>query len=513
VHLSLSTLALASALLAAIPAEERIDTETIGRIKMEGFQRSQVMDTLFHLTDVYGPRLHGSENYDKAAAWSRDRLEEWGLDSAEIESWPSPVPGWSLESFSIELLEPSYQRLIGYPMAWTPGTEGVVEDVPVVAAIAGPEDFEAHRGKLSGRIVLNGKLEATGGPRPEPERLTPEQVAHLSAAIDPGKPRDYWDEEAEWKAEEVKELAIPRFFREEGAKAVLQPSSRGRGVLRVMSPGTFGAAESAPTFVLAREHFNRLVRLVGKGIPPRLRLSSTAAFREGALGGNVIAEIAGVDPSLKDEVVLIGGHFDSWHSGTGATDNAAGAAVMMEAMRILEAVGVKPRRTIRIGLWGGEEQGYWGSKYHVETRYASLSTMELKPDHGRLAAYYNLDNGTGKIRGLYLQGNEAARPIFEKLLLPFAYLGASTLTTENTSGTDHLLFDAAGLPGFQFLQDPIEYDTLTHHTNMDLYDHVSEEDLKQAAVVVASVAYLTAMRDEKLPRKPLSPPRKPGTKS
>jgi Zn-dependent M28 family amino/carboxypeptidase len=275
-----------------------------------------------------------------------------------------------------------------------------------------------------------------------------------------------------------------------------------------MSPGTFGAGESAPTFVLAREHFNRLARLVEKGVRPRIRLSSTAAFHEGVTGKNVVAEIAGTDPRLKDEVVLVGGHFDSWHSGTGATDNAAGSAVMMEAMRILRAIGAKPRRTIRIGLWGGEEQGYWGSKYHVETHYASLETMELKPGHGKLAGYFNLDNGTGKIRGVYLQGNEAARPIFERLLEPFAYLGASTITTENTSGTDHLLFDAAGLPGFQFIQDPIEYETLTHHTNMDVYDHVRPEDLEQAAVVVATVAYLTAMRDEKLPRKPLPGPRK-----
>ena len=507
-HLSLSTLALASVLVAPPPAEELIDQETIARIKMEGFQRSQVMDVLFQLTDVHGPRLHGSENYDKAALWSRDRLREWGLDSAELESWPSPVPGWSLAAFSIELLDPSYQRLIGYPMAWTPGTDGVVEGVPVLVSVASPADFEAHRGKLQGEIVLNGKAEPPGDGGAEPERLAPEEIERLRSAIDPGKPRDYWDEDAEWKKEKAKELKIPRFFREEGAKAVLQPSSRGRGVLRVMSPGTFGAAESAPTFVLAREHFNRLARLVDKGLRPRLRLSSTAAFHDDAMGRNVIAEIAGTDPSLKDEVVLVGGHFDSWHSGTGATDNAAGSAVMMEAMRILEAIGAKPRRTIAIGLWGGEEQGYWGSRHHVETHYANLETMALKPAHGRLAAYYNLDNGTGKIRGIYLQGNEAARPIFEKLLEPFAYLGASTLTTENTSGTDHLLFDAAGLPGFQFLQDPIEYESLTHHTNLDVFDQVREEDLKQAAVIVASVAYLTAMRDEKLPRKPLPGARK-----
>jgi hypothetical protein len=508
VQTSFSTLAVAFVLAGSSPVEDRVDSETIARIKMEGFQHSQVMEVLFQLVDVHGPRLHGSLNYDRAAAWSRDRLQEWALDSAEIESWPSPVPGWSLSGFSIELLEPSYQRLTGYPMAWTPGTDGVVEDVPLLVAIAGPGDFEAHRGKLKGRIVLNGKAEPPGAGAAGTERLTPEEIARAAEAIDPGRPRDYWDEEAEWREEEKKELPVPRFFREQGAAAVLQPSSRSRGVLRVMSPGTFGADESAPTFVLAREHFNRLARLVGRGLRPRIRLSATAAFHDGAVGSNVIADIAGTDPSLKDEVVLVGGHLDSWHSGTGGTDNAAGSAVMMEAMRILKAVGVKPRRTIRIGLWGGEEQGYWGSKHHVETQYANLETMELKPAHAKLAAYYNLDNGTGKIRGIYLQGNEAVRPIFERFLEPFAYLGASTLTTENTSGTDHLLFDAAGLPGFQFLQDPIEYDSLTHHTNLDVYDYVREADLKQAAVIVASVAYLTAMRDEKLPRKPLPEPRK-----
>jgi hypothetical protein len=506
VHLALPAFALASVLTA--PIEEPIDQETIARIKMEGFQRSQVMEVLFQLTDVYGPRLHGSENLDKAAEWSRDRLLQWGLDSAELESWASPVPGWSLSQFSVELLAPSYQRLLAYPMAWTPGTDGVVEGVPILVAVTGPDDFGAHRGKLRGAIVLNGRVEPVGVGEIRSQRLTPEEIARAASAMNPGRPRDYWDEDAEWKKEEAKELAVPRFFREEGAAAVLEPSSRPRGVLRVMSPGTFGASESVPTFVLAREHFNRLARLVERGLGPRLRLSSTAAFHSGVQGRNVIAEIAGTDARLKDEVVLVGGHFDSWHSGTGATDNAAGASVMMEAMRILEAAGAKPRRTIRIGLWGGEEQAYWGSKHHVETHYASLSTMELKPAHAKLAAYFNLDNGTGKIRGIYLQGNEAARPIFEKFLEPFEYLGAATLTTENTSGTDHLLFDAVGLPAFSFIQDPIEYDSFTHHTNMDVYDHLREDDLKQAAVIVASVAYLTAMREQKLPRKPLPEPRR-----
>jgi hypothetical protein len=489
----------------ALAGEAAIDHGTVARIKMEGFQRSQVMDVLFYLTDVHGPRLHGSESYDRAALWSRDKLREWGL-SAEIESWASPVPGWSLDAFSIELVEPSYQRLIGYPMAWTPATEGTLEGVPVLASIEGEGDYAAHRGKLRGKIVLNGKID----PPPEASvenRLEPEETERLGSAIEPGTPRDYWDEDLEWKEEEAKELAIPRFFREEGAAAVLQPSSRGRGVLRVMSPGTFGAQESVPTFVVAREHFNRVARLAEKGLAPKLRLSSTARFHDGVSGRNVVAELSGSDPALREEVVLLGAHFDSWHSGTGATDNAAGSAVMMEAIRILAAIDAAPRRTIRIGLWGGEEQAYWGSKHHVEAHYANLSTMELKPGHAKLSGYFNIDNGTGKIRGIYLQGNEAARPIFETFLEPLAYLGASTLTTENTSGTDHLLFDAVGLPAFNFIQDPIEYESLTHHTNMDLYDHVRGADLKQAAVVVATVAYLTAVRDEKLPRKPLPRPR------
>jgi hypothetical protein len=501
VSLSLPALVLAHLLAAASPGEV-IDHQTIARIKMEGFQRSQVMELVFQLTDVHGARLHGSEDYDRAAAWARDRLLSWGVESAEVETWPSPVPGWTLSSFSIELVAPSYQRLSGYPMAWSPGTEGLVEGAPVLVSIESGDgaSLEAHRGKLRGRIVLHGRAErprASNGA----ERIPPEEIERLRSAIDPGEPRDYFDEEAEWRKELKDEVAVVRFFKDQGAAAVLEPSSRGRSLLRVTSPGTFGPTESAPTFVLAREHFNRLARLAGRGLEPKLRLSSTVVFRDGVLGGNVIGEIAGSDPELKEEVVLLGAHLDSWHSATGATDNAAGSAVMMEAMRLLKATGARPRRTIRIGLWGGEEQGYWGSRYHVESRYGSLSSRDRKPAHGELAAYYNLDNGSGKIRGLYLQGNEAARPIFEQLLQPFAYLGASTITTENTSGTDHLLFDAVGLPGFQFIQDPLEYDTLTHHTNLDVYDYVSEEDLKQAAVVVASIAYLTAMRDEKLPRK------------
>jgi carboxypeptidase Q len=272
---------------------------------------------------------------------------------------------------------------------------------------------------------------------------------------------------------------------------------------------------------LSAEHYNRIVRMVTKGVPVELEVQITAKYQDQDLMGyNVIAEIPGSD--LKDEIVMVGGHFDSWHSGTGATDNAAGSAVAMEVVRILQSLGVKPRRTIRIGLWGGEEQGLIGSREHVAKHYASRQAtapsagspagaqgqqapLELKPAHDKFSAYFNLDNGTGKVRGVYLQGNEAVRPIFRAWLEPFRDLGASTLTSRNTGGTDHLSFDGVGLPGFQFIQDEIEYSSRTHHSNQDVYDRIQADDMKQASVIIASFVYNAAMRDEKLPRKPLPP--------
>jgi Zn-dependent M28 family amino/carboxypeptidase len=289
--------------------------------------------------------------------------------------------------------------------------------------------------------------------------------------------------------------------------ALLIPSSRDKGVVRVSYSGIEEVEENAPTFVVARESFNTLARLVDRDFEPRLRLESQVEIVENVNGHNVIAEIPGSDPELRDELVLIGGHLDGWHAGTGATDNAAGCAVAMEAMRILTAIGAKPRRTIRVGLWDGEELDYSGSLHHVAEHFADLESMEIRPAHSKLSAYFNYDNGTGRIRGIHLQGNEWARPIFDAYLAPFHYLGADTLTTENTTGTDHMVFDAVGLPAFTFLQDPMDYMKLTHHTDQDVYDRLVEEDLKQSAVIVASFAYHTAMRDELLPRKKLPPPR------
>jgi Zn-dependent M28 family amino/carboxypeptidase len=259
--------------------------------------------------------------------------------------------------------------------------------------------------------------------------------------------------------------------------------------------------QNPPAFVITREQYGRIVRLTDRNIPVKLELSLQTRFYDDKTGSNVVGEITGTDPKLKDEVVLLGGHFDSWHSGTGATDNGAGCAAMLEALRILKAIGVKPRRTIRVALWDGEEQSYYGSTGYVKKHYGDPNTGVLKPDSEKLAAYYNLDNGTGRIRGVFLQGNEAVRPIFAEYLKPFNYLGANTLTILNTGGTDHMVFDALNLPGFQFIQDPIDYESRTHHTNIDVLEAVNEEDLKVNAVIIAAFAYQTAMRDEKLPRK------------
>jgi Zn-dependent M28 family amino/carboxypeptidase len=258
-----------------------------------------------------------------------------------------------------------------------------------------------------------------------------------------------------------------------------------------------------PEMEVAAEHFGRIARLLEANVEVEVELDTKTQFLDDLTGYNVVAEIPGTDKKLKSELVMLGGHLDSWHAATGATDNAAGTAVMMEAVRILQAAGLKPRRTIRIALWGAEEQGLHGSKNYVKKHFGDPESMKLLPDHARLSAYYNVDNGTGKIRGVYLQENSAVRPIFEAWLKPFHDLGARTVTLRNTGGTDHLSFNAVGLPGFQFIQDDIDYDTRTHHTNMDTYERLQEDDLKQAAVIVATFVYHTAMREEKLPRKTL----------
>lgn len=484
-------------------AQERVDEQATSRIKVEGFQHSQVMDTLSYLTDVYGPRLTGSPGLKEASDWCVRRLGEWGLQNPRLESWGTFGRGWSVERQSVEMTSPRYSRLIAYPHAWSPGIDGTLRGSPVLVEIRGKEDFDKYRGKLRGAIVLRGRpVPATSRFEPYASRYDEKQLETDAQAINPGEPESFWADQEASEKDSAREREIVDFFRSEGIALLIEPSDRDDLVVHVQGLGYYlgNADQGFPSFVMAKEHYGRIVRLLDKKIPVTLEVSLQTRFYDNVEGDNVLAELPGSDPALRDEVVMLGAHLDSWHSGTGTTDNGAGSAAMMEAMRILKATGLSPRRTIRLGLWTGEEQDYFGSVGYVTKHFGDLKTLKLLPEHEKLAVYLNLDNGSGRIRGVYLQGNEAARPIFEAFLKPFAYLDATTITTENTGGTDHLPFNAIGLPGFQFIQDPLDYDNHTHHTNIDVFENAIEDDLKQASVIIASVAYDAAMRDQKFPR-------------
>lgn len=523
--------------LAQVP-QEKVDLEVVARIKEEGLQRSRYMEILSYLTDVYGPRLTGSPQFKEAAEWARQKLTEWGLQNAHLEPWGPFGRGWSLEGFSLSMVKPRFAPLIGYPKAWSPSTKGPVRGPLVHLDVKSEADLEKYRGKLKGAIVLLApEREVRAHFQPQGVRLSDERLlalANADPAAGPGR-RFQFQLSAEQRAAQQLEMKKWELCYSEGAAVVLEPGRGDGGTIFVgavsypVSPDTpferrprpwaKDAPPAIPQVVVAVEHYNRIVRMLSKGVPVQLEVNIVTQLHDQDLNGyNVIAEIPGTD--LKDEIVMLGAHFDSWHSGTGATDNAAGSAVVMEAVRLLQTLGMRPRRTIRIALWGGEEQGLLGSRAYVAEHFGrriespsqpgaeaqAPPQFELKPEHERFAAYFNLDNGTGKIRGVYLQGNEAVRPIFRAWLAPFRDMGASTLSPSNTGGTDHLSFDALGLPGFQFIQDPIEYDSRTHHSNMDVYDRIQEEDMKQAAIIMASFVYHAAMRDQKLPRKPLPGP-------
>ena len=499
-----------------IGAQEKADLQMVGKIKTEGFNNSQVMDIVSFLTDVHGPRLTGSPNMKAAGEWARDKLKEWGLVNAQLESWGAFGRGWAVEKFSLEMLEPQYAPLIAHPEAWTPGTEGTMTGTPVYAKIESEADLEKYKGKLRGAIVLaRPPVSAKFHSDPEGERFDEKELAEMAMAETPGATPEFMARREEFRRQrELRDKAM-KFFKEEGAAVLLSPSRIGDyGTIFVGGGGSrnLGAPLGLPSAIVAIEHYGRLVRIIEKGIPLKVSINIQNKFYEAdSLGYNTVAEIPGTDKKLKDEVVMLGGHLDSWHPGTGATDNAAGCAVAMEAVRILKALELQPRRTIRIALWSGEEQGLLGSRGYVQKHFGDPKTMKLTSEHERFSSYFNLDHGTGKIRGVYLQGNDAVRPIFEAWLKPFNDLGANTMTIRNTGGTDHLAFDAIGLPGFQFIQDEIEYETRTHHSNMDVYDHLQAGDLMQASVIMASFVYHAAMRDEKLPRKEPPKPQPPAS--
>jgi len=502
------------------------------------------MDHLFFLTDVNGPRLTGSPNFDRAADWATQRLTEYGLAQARLEKWGPFGRSWSCTRFSVQLLEPGYAPLIGIPLAWSASTKGPVSGELVMAPVSWQGSpakkieeeqrkfFEKYKGKLRGKMVMISPLKQPALPKtPASKRLADAELGEQALApepvlpppaydpLDPNFPDDPKQLEAFFTHaplavqidffERLRKLRgrLSHFLSEEGALVVLASDERGdSGTVFGESAGSWNAKDPLPppSVVLTGEHYNRIARLTEKKIPVRVQVDLEAKFNEAPEVPNVTAEIPG--GKRKDELVMVGAHLDSWTGGTGATDNAAGCAVVMEVVRILKALDFKLDRTVRLALWGGEEQGLLGSREYVKQHFGDLETMTLRPEHSKLSGYFNIDNGSGKIRGVYLQNNDTMRPLFEAWLAPFKDLGVTTISIPNTGGTHHLSFDAVGMPGFQFIQDPLEYGTRTHHSNMDLYDHVQASDLMQASAVLASVVYHAATRESMLPRNPLPKP-------
>lgn len=508
---------LVSAVAVAVPAlaaDEPADLATLQRIFDEGLQRSQVMDTLAELTDVIGPRLTGSPQMKAANDWTRDKLLGWGLAHARLESWPFG-PGWSLQHVSLHMVAPVAAPLSAWPRAWTPGTDGVLRGHVTVAPLASEADFAAWKGKLAGRIALIGKpTEIKGLDQP---LLTRWSAADLAEREELAVAKRGPDRLARFQQRRRFAAALHRFLAEERPLAALQPSPHEGGVVEVGGAGLRGRDDprGVPQLVVAAEQYNRLVRLAERGVDVELELDVRATFHDQDLMAyNTLAEIPGRGPK-KDEVVMLGAHLDSWHAGTGATDNGAGCAVVMEAMRILSAIGARPARTIRVALWSGEEQGLLGSRAYVAQHFAVRpdatpdeplrGALKLLPEHASLSAYFNIDSGTGRVRGVLAEENLAAIPILSAWIQPLRALGVTSVSPRRDFGSDHMSFDAAGLPAFNMLQDEIEYETLTHHTQLDLLDRVKRDDLVQAAVVLASLAWQAAQRDQPLPRKPPPP--------
>ena len=505
-----------------LAAEDKVDLYTTHRIRTEAVAHSKVMDNLFYLTDVHGPRLANSPNYFAAADWVVKQMGAYGIDARE-EKWGPFGTSWRYTKFYAALTAPEYQPLIGFPLAWSKGTGGPISAEAIYAPIYTDADMDKWRGKLKGKIVLASEERALHQvTEPLSERWTADELSkeELFPQASPAGPSRRGVPEA-WRTlnrQQIQEMRkkINKFLSDEGVAAIFSPSSGdGGGTVFGASAGSRETQNPVPpaSVVLTPEHYNRMLRLLRHNIPVKVDLDIQAEVLPAQEAVNVVAEIPGT--SRKDEVVMIGAHLDSWHGGTGATDNAAGSAVMMEVMRILKTLDLKLPRTVRMALWDGEEEGLLGSKAYVKEHFGDPKTMKLTAAQAKLDAYYNLDNGSGKIRGVYLQGNDMARPIFEQWLAPFRDMSASALTIRNTGGTDHLSFDAVGLPGFQFIQDALDYDSQTHHSNMDVYDRLSPDDLKQAAAIIASFVYNTATRDERIPRKPLpsptpNPAQKPG---
>jgi hypothetical protein len=513
-------LALGLTLTVSTFAQDKPDEEVTKIIRKYGLDQSKVMETASWLTDVYGPRLTGSPMLDKATAWAQDQLKAWGMQNVHTEKWGPFGRGWEFSAFSLAAISPNPFPIIAYPKAWSPSVSGTAD--VVIFDPATMDDLGKYKGKLAGKVVFIEPVREVKDPfTPDAIRHDAKSLLDLANAASPaprvdGPPGGFRQNnqlgDAKWAmlTDEKPLLIVDRSSKGDLGTVFVSGARAKTG--RAQEPN----AEVLPQATMSVEHYNRIIRMIQKGVNVKVNVNLVASYANpDGMEANIIAEIPGAD--LKDEVVMFGAHFDSWHTGTGATDNGAGSAVMMEAARILletiKETGKQPRRTLRIALWTGEEQGLFGSRGYVADHYAVMDgegftarMKSVKPEQEKVAGYFNLDNGTGKIRGVYLQGNDAAAPIFRAWLQPFKDLDASTLSMSNTGGTDHLAFDGVGIPGFQFIQEPMAYGTRTHHSNMDNYDHLNGEDLKQAATIIASFVWNTSQRDQKLPRKPLNLP-------
>ncbi|OIQ36695.1 MAG: peptidase M28 [Bacteroidetes bacterium MedPE-SWsnd-G1] len=482
-------------------------------IKKHGIDNSQVMEIASYMTDVLGQRLTGSTGLKNANNWAEGKLTEIGMENSHLEAWEGFGRGWDMTHFEMHAEAPTYWPIIAYPKAWSSSTKGTGDVVYLNATTI--DELDKYKGKLSGKFVLLEDIrEVEEAFEPTAKRHDSESLVKLANATQPipsqRRRRGGNADAAALRA------ATWELLETEKPLATLDRSRKGDlGTVFVSGARTAegNARENdkyvVPQMTLAIEHYNRIFRMLEQDIPVTLTIDSQSNYTnpEGN-ENNVIAEIPGTD--LKDEVVMFGAHYDSWHAGTGATDNGSGSAVMMEAARILietiKETGIQPRRTLRIALWTGEEQGLFGSRKYVGKHFATaaesgFAVASLKEDQKKVSGYFNMDNGTGKIRGVYLQGNQAVSPIFREWLKPFHEMDASTISLSNTGGTDHLAFDMAGIPGFQFIQEPISYSTKTHHSNMDNFDHLVGDDLKQAATIIAYFIWQTSQRDEQLPRK------------
>ncbi len=490
-----------------------VQYKSIAKLKEEGFNNSKVMETLFQMTDVNGPRLTGSTGMRRAERWAKNRLEDWGLSNADIEPWGGFGKGWETRKCYLAMKAPYYQTLIAVPKAWTPSTDGLIKTDAVLIRADSMADLMKYKGKLKGKIVVFAQTNAYDikiNFNADARRLTEEDLkksetdnhtdeisANPNPNITPNTSRP---------SNAFRPL-LDSFLQEEGALAVLSGGRGNTGTIFTSNGASraWNAKPVLPEMELGAEHLNRLIRLLdgGKTVGLEMEMDNVYLMAD-STENNVIAEIPGSD--LKDELVILGAHMDSWHAATGTTDNATGSAVAMEAIRLIKACGLKPRRTIRLVLWSGEEQGLLGSRAYVKNHFGNRLTMKLKPEQAKVSAYFNLDNGAGKIRGIYAQGNFAAIPIFTSWFSPFHDLGAEAVNIRNTGATDHISFDEIGIPGFQFMQDPLEYGSRSHHTNMDSYERVNANDLMQASIIMASFVYHAAISNEKFPRKPLPKP-------